>query len=64
IGGPIVGWVSDIGGPRAGVALGGIACLAAAAYGRYAMQDVPRRRRPEPQVVEDPMAEEPVALAD
>jgi MFS family permease len=64
IGGPIVGWVSDIGGPRAGVALGGIACIVAAVYGRYALQDVPRKRRAKPQIVEDPLADEPVALAD
>jgi MFS family permease len=64
IGGPIVGWVSDLGGPRAGVALGGIACIAAAVYGRYALHDVPRKRRAQPQVVEDPLADEPVALAD
>ena len=33
IGGPIVGWISDTAGPRAGIALGGLACLAAAAWG-------------------------------
>ncbi len=37
IGGPIVGWVSDALGPRAGVALGGVACLAAAAWARRAL---------------------------
>jgi MFS family permease len=64
IGGPIVGWVSDIGGPRAGLILGGVACLAAAAYGQRALHDVPRKRRAAPPVVEDPIADEPVALAD
>lgn len=37
IGGPLVGWVSDVGGPRAGIALGGLACLVAAAYGARAL---------------------------
>jgi MFS family permease len=37
IGGPLVGWVSDVGGPRAGIALGGIACLVASAYGAHAL---------------------------
>lgn len=37
IGGPTVGWVSDVFGPRAGVALGGVACLAAAAWAQRAM---------------------------
>jgi MFS family permease len=64
IGGPIVGWVSDAGGPRAGLILGGIACLAAAAYGHRALRDVSLKRRPVPQVVEDPVTEEAVALAD
>ncbi|CAN5524541.1 MFS transporter [soil metagenome] len=38
IGGPIVGGVSDALGPRAGIALGGIACLAAAAWANYALR--------------------------
>lgn len=33
IGGPMVGWVADTAGPRAAIALGGVACLVAAAYG-------------------------------
>jgi MFS family permease len=36
IGGPILGVVSQELGPRAGIALGGIACLAAAAFGTVA----------------------------
>lgn len=47
IGGPTVGWVSDTFGPRSGVALGGAACLAAAAWARTAM------RRPEEPVAVD-----------
>lgn len=35
LGGPLVGWVADIFGPRAAVLLGGLACLGAAAWGRY-----------------------------
>ncbi|WP_421120476.1 MFS transporter [Aquihabitans daechungensis] len=37
IGGPIVGWVSDTVGPRAGIGLGALACFAAAAYGMRAL---------------------------
>ena len=29
----IVGWISDVVGPRAGIAVGAVACLVAAAYG-------------------------------
>lgn len=53
IGGPLVGWVSDTAGPRAGIALGGIACLVAAAYGA--------RRLDVGWHPDDPV---PVALAD
>lgn len=37
IGGPTVGWIIDSFGPRAGVAVGGLACLGAAAWGQHAM---------------------------
>ena len=51
IGGPIVGWVSDVGGPRAGMVLGGVACLAAALYGFRGAQgrrtDAAPRRGPD-----------------
>jgi MFS family permease len=33
IGGPLVGWITDTAGPRAGVLVGAVACFAAAAYG-------------------------------
>lgn len=36
IGGPIIGLVSDVAGPRAGIALGGVACLAATAWANHA----------------------------
>jgi MFS family permease len=40
IGGPIVGWISDTAGPRVGIVIGGVACLAAAAWGhRYLAHD-------------------------
>jgi MFS family permease len=42
IGGPIVGWISDVVGPRAGVAVGGLACLAAAAWARRALAGADR----------------------
>ena len=44
IGGPIVGWLSEVAGPRAGLVLGGLAALAAAAGGAIAFA---RRRDPE-----------------
>ena len=37
IGGPLVGWISDVAGPRSGVAVGGVACLVAAVYGARAL---------------------------
>ena len=37
IGGPTVGLIIDAFGPRAGVAVGGLACLGAAAWGHRAM---------------------------
>jgi len=36
IGGPFVGWLSEVAGPRAGLVLAGVAALAAALGGRYA----------------------------
>lgn len=60
IGGPLVGWISDTAGPRAGVAVGGLACLAAAAYGARAL------RRPAEVAVVGPagLDDEAVTLAD
>jgi MFS family permease len=49
IGGPILGVVSQELGARAGIALGGIACLVAAAFGTAAMR---RYRSGEPQSLE------------
>lgn len=37
IGGPIVGWVADFAGPRMAIVVGGVGCLAAAAYGARAL---------------------------
>ncbi|WP_426573262.1 MFS transporter [Aquihabitans sp. McL0605] len=37
IGGPIVGWISDVSGARAGILVGAVACFAAAVYGARAM---------------------------
>lgn len=37
IGGPLIGLISDVGGPRAGIAVGGLACLVAAVYGTKAL---------------------------
>lgn len=45
IGGPILGWISDSAGPRAGIAVGGMACLVAAAYGARKLGLDPRNLR-------------------
>lgn len=52
IGGPTVGWISDVFGARAGVAVGGLACLGAAFWGHRAL-----RRPDEPVGVDDGQAE-------
>lgn len=53
IGGPIVGWVSQVAGPRAGLALGGIATLAAAAAATWVVRRrAVDRRLPEPACAE------------
>ena len=64
IGGPIVGWVSDVAGPRAGVVVGGVACLGAALYGYRALRGVSTERPEDREPVPDPATEEAVALAD
>ena len=64
IGGPIVGWVSDVGGPRAGLVLGGVACLAAALYGFRALKGVAPMRPHGAARIEEPVGDEAVALAD
>ena len=45
IGGPIIGWITSIAGARVGLAVGGVACLAAAAFGLFAMRRLRTRRR-------------------
>jgi MFS family permease len=42
IGGPILGWVSDMFGARVGIVLGGVAALAAASWGLFAARRVHR----------------------
>lgn len=66
IGGPLIGWVSDVAGPRTGIAVGGVACLVAAIYGARALH-VPARP---PQAVDPTVTkefcldDEAVSLAD
>ena len=66
IGGPLVGWISDVAGPRAGIAVGGVACLAAATYGAKALEiPIRRRHRIDPSVTEETVLDdETVALVD
>ena len=42
VGGPLLGWVSDLYGARAGLVLGGLAALGAAAWGTMAARRVHR----------------------
>jgi MFS family permease len=44
IGGPVLGWVSDVAGARAGVVLGGVAALGAAGWGLFAARRAVQRR--------------------
>lgn len=54
IGGPIVGWVSDVGGPRAGLVLGAVSCVIAAVYGAKALDiHFPRRGRINPTLTKE-----------
>jgi len=66
IGGPLVGWISDVAGSRAGVAVGGIACLAAAVYGARALH-LPARsftHQDPPVAPARSVDHDPAALAD
>ncbi len=64
IGGPLIGWLSDVGGPRLGIAVGGVSCLVAAAYGSRALRTRPRPARVDPVLTEEMVDEEAVALVD
>lgn len=65
IGGPLVGWIADAAGPRAGVAVGGIACLVAAAYGARALDVHLRRGGVDPTTTEQAcLDDDAIALAD
>lgn len=65
IGGPLVGWLADAAGPRAAVALGAVACLAAAAYGAHALGPVPAGTPPpDPMLTEELILDEEATLAD
>jgi MFS family permease len=46
IGGPIVGWAAEAAGARWGLALGGVAALAAAALGSFVLRERPAALRP------------------
>ncbi|MET0458332.1 MAG: MFS transporter [Ilumatobacteraceae bacterium] len=63
IGGPIVGWVADVAGPRMAIVIGAMGCFAAAAYGARAL-GVAIRRPSEPSRPDTTADAAPVALAD
>jgi MFS family permease len=52
IGGPLVGWVVQIGGARSGLAVGGLACVVAAVVGLIAMRHLARRGVPDVSTVD------------
>jgi MFS family permease len=54
VGGPLMGWIADAAGPRAGLLLGGIAALGAGAVARSAFRRMPA----------EPAAEEPHSGGD
>ena len=58
VGGPIVGWLCEVYGARWGIAVGGLACLAAAAWGLLMVRRA--RRRPLPGEVSQRAVEEAV----
>ncbi|MCU1497057.1 MAG: arabinose efflux permease family protein [Acidimicrobiales bacterium] len=64
IGGPLVGWIADVAGPRAGVAVGGLSCLVAAAYGARALGTSAGRPPRDGAHAEDLVLDDAVALAD
>ncbi len=51
IGGPIVGWMSDVIGPRAGLGLGAITLALVGLGGLYAIRRLPRQRSPLPTTI-------------
>lgn len=68
IGGPIVGWVADTFGARAGVLLGGVACLVAAAWAHRALtRGIDRPVAPDDdarEVLDEVAADPAMTLAD
>jgi MFS family permease len=46
IGGPVIGWIADLAGPRISIVVGAAGCLIAAAYGARAL-GVTHRRQPQ-----------------
>ncbi len=44
IGGPVIGWITTMAGARVGLAVGGVSCLVAAAFGLVALRHVRNRR--------------------
>jgi MFS family permease len=64
IGGPIIGWVMEVLGARAGLGLGAIACIVVALAGMAAMRRLParaRRARPAARAAEPAAASAPAA---
>jgi MFS family permease len=62
IGGPIVGAISDAWGPRAGLVVGAVACLVAAAYGHHVLGSP--RPQGHPLATDPVVTDDAVALAD
>jgi MFS family permease len=58
IGGPVIGWIGGHASPRWAVAVGGLAAIAAGAFGLIAMRNYPSHEIPEDSVLSPPVSSE------
>jgi MFS family permease len=58
IGGPVIGWIGEHASPRWAVAVGGLAAIAAGAFGLIAMRNYPSHEVPEDAVLSPPVSSE------
>jgi MFS family permease len=58
IGGPVIGWIGGHASPRWAVAVGGMAAIAAGAFGLVAMRNYPSQKVPEDSVLSPPLSSE------
>jgi MFS family permease len=58
IGGPVIGWIGGHASPRWAAAVGGLAAIAAGAFGLIAMRNYPSHEIPEDSVLSPPVSSE------